>query len=117
MTCQDQLLVKVNQILGKDMTHQTLRGTIEALVKELEQQQKEYIFLSQSNAEDDAIIQQLREEIERVKEHWIDENRGLFLELRQAHERIKDLEEQAERITLNNFEQGMKKAGYMDLDD
>jgi hypothetical protein len=66
---QDDLLIKVNRIMRKDYTHKSLLQTIEDLVKKVEQQEWEYITLSQSIEEDDAVIGQLQDEVKLLKLH------------------------------------------------
>ena len=76
------------------------RGYALSLVKMVEQQEHEYITLSQSIEEDDTIIGQLQEN------------------LSQANKRIKELEQTVKKANeWIGIITGNKKAPYEDLDD
>jgi predicted RNase H-like nuclease (RuvC/YqgF family) len=104
---QEEILEKVNKILRKDFKNRSLLETIEALVVHIEKVDKEFIAMSQSIAEDDVIIQQLQEEVEKGK-HASIENCRLRRELMQPEDRIKELEK---------HELTFKKPCYADIDD
>lgn len=61
------LIAKVNKALGTDVKYKKVFDTVEDLLAVIEKQQNEYITLSQSISEDDAIIEQLQEEIKFYK--------------------------------------------------
>ncbi|MFF2449349.1 hypothetical protein ACFVSW_20105 [Neobacillus sp. NPDC058068] len=103
----EEVLEKVNSILGHDCKNKSFLETIKALVDHIEKVDKEFISMSQSIAEDDTMIQQLQEEAEKGK-HAINENRRLRKELLEAEERIKELEK---------HELTFKKPIYADIDD
>jgi uncharacterized damage-inducible protein DinB len=101
------VLERVNKVLSQDCKKMSFLGTIEALVDHIEKVDKEFISMSQSIAEDDTMIQQLQEEVEKGKRAII-ENCRLRKELLEAEERIKELEK---------HELTFKKPCYADIDD
>jgi predicted RNase H-like nuclease (RuvC/YqgF family) len=122
----EELIARVNKALGTNVMYKKVFDTVEDLLTVVEKQQNEYITLSQSIAEDDAIIEQLQEEVE---EHC--ETKGLLgrqvfslttrvdeliKQTQQANERIKELEGQLSTNWIIGIDLA-KKAPYDDPND
>ncbi|MDF2792207.1 MAG: hypothetical protein K0S80_5309 [Neobacillus sp.] len=128
------ILEKVNKVLRKDYKNKSFLKTIEALVDHIEKVDREFISVSQSVDEDDAIISSLQEElrfknevIDKMESHLVrngkeiitkeNERAELEFQLQQANKRIKELESLPQKMEKLHIEQRLVKASYMDLDD
>jgi hypothetical protein len=114
------VLEKVNKVLGVDCKSLSFLETIEALVDHIKKADKDFLPTAEGIAEDKAIKAKLKKEIvyQYERKHiYVDRCLKLEKKLKQASIRIKDLENHIETIARHNFETGLVKAGYMDIDD
>ncbi|NRD80316.1 hypothetical protein HPT25_23625 [Bacillus sp. BRMEA1] len=91
---QDEMLIRVNQVMGKDYTHKSWLITIGDLVDRVERQQQEFAFLNESIAETDTLIELLQKESEQLREeinHFKLQEILLLERLKKADSEIRNL--------------------------